>query len=234
MLQKLKLFKEASIDATGNFKQLLGQVQKYFGPKLFKDNPMLGALDKQRSAIEKIQTAASKAGITLSSSFLDFLKGLDAEQFEEITKQLFNINKEGEYSLKVFPGVEKVLNRLAPEDRQLEASQTIVGAINEAFKQGTLVDFINSQRESIKQTDDQTIAFQKLTSGVLGFKMSAQLAADFIKNNKDLTADIASGAKIFSEDEIKGVTKSLNEYYSTIAKNNITKILPEKSCAIPK
>jgi len=229
LLQKLKLFKEASIDATGNFKQLLGQVQKYFGPKLFKDNPMLGALDKQRSAIEKIQTAASKAGITLSSSFLDFLKGLDAEQFEEITKQLFNINKEGEYSLKVFPGVEKVLNRLSPEDRQLEASQTIVGAINEAFKQGTLVDFINSQRESIKQTDDQTIAFQKLTSGVLGFKMSAQLAADFIKNNKDLTADIASGAKIFSEDEIKGVTKSLNEYYSTIAKNNITKILPEKS-----
>jgi TP901 family phage tail tape measure protein len=229
LLQKLKLFKEASIDATGNFKQLLGQVQKYFGPKLFKDNPMLGALDKQRSAIEKIQTAASKAGITLSSSFLDFLKGLDAEQFEEITKQLFNINKEGEYSLKVFPGVEKVLNRLAPEDRQLEASQTIVGAINEAFKQGTLVDFINSQRESIKQTDDQTIAFQKLTNGVLGFKMSAQLASDFIKNNKDLTADIASGAKIFSEDEIKGVTKSLNEYYSTIAKNNITKILPEKS-----
>jgi len=59
--------------------------------------------------------------------------------------------------------------------------------------------------------------------------MSAQLASDFIKNNKDLTADIASGAKIFSEDEIKGVTKSLNEYYSTIAKNNITKILPEKS-----
>ena len=229
LLQKLKLFRESTIDSTGTFKELLGQVEKYFGAKLFKANPMLTALDKQRSAIEQIKKSSADAGITLSSSFINLLESLDAEAFEDIAKKLFTINSEGKYALKLLPGVAEQMAKMEPEGRVVKPNQTVVGVINEAFKAGNLVDFINKQRDAIAQTKSLTGAFIKLTDGTLGFKMTADQAAKVISDLPGMAEDIAKGVMKLSQDDIDGINKSLKEYYSTLAKSNTEKLLPATS-----
>jgi len=218
LLQRLKLLKEGSIDATGSMKQLLGQVTKFFGPELMSSvNP---SLDKTKGALLQIEKAAKAAGITLSTEFVDFIEGLDAEQFEEFRDQFLSMSKGKIVGFKgtssQFFGSDAAYDR---RQRAIQAGtfdgsqQSLFGQVNEAFRTKTIAEFIKKQQDSIKESNLQVEAFRKLTDATGEFKFDAMAAMEVLKDPA-LAKEIALGKKIFSPEEREAIITSINKTYA--------------------
>jgi TP901 family phage tail tape measure protein len=231
LLQRLKLLKEGSIDATGSFKELLGQVTKFFGPGLMSSvNP---SLDKTRGALLQIEEAAKAAGITLSTEFMDFIEGLDAEQFEEFRNQFLSISKGKIVGFKgtntQFFGSDAAYERRqkAIKDGTFDGSQqSLFGQVNEAFRTRTIAEFIKKQQDSIKDTNLQVEAFRKLTDATGEFKFDAMAAMEVLKD-PNLAKEIALGKKIFSPEEREAILTSINQTYAAASKLSKVKMIQD-------
>jgi len=218
LLQRLKLLKEGSIDATGSMKQLLGQVTKFFGPGLMSSvNP---SLDKTRGALLQIEQAAKAAGITLSTEFVDFIEGLDAEKFEEFRDRFLSMSNG---KIVGFKGTSsQFFGSDAAYDRRQKAikagtfdgsQQSLFGQVNEAFRTKTIAEFIKKQQDSIKESNLQVEAFRKLTDATGEFKFDAMAAMEVLKDPA-LAKEIALGKKIFSPEEREAIITSINKTYA--------------------
>ena len=228
LLQRLKLLKESSIDATGSFKELLAQVTKYFGPAMsLSVNP---SLDKTAGALGQIEKAAKKAGIAVSTEFMDMIEGLDAEQFELFAKDFLLIEKGNVVGFKSNAPLSDAEKDRRDQQRAAgtyNASQdSLFGQINEAFRTRTISEFIKQQEDSINETNLQVEAFKKLTDATGEFKFDAIAAMEVLKDPK-LTKEIALGEKIFSEEERNKIIKSINKTYEAASQLSKVKMIQD-------
>ncbi len=228
LLQRLKLLKESSIDATGSFKELLAQVTKYFGPKMAMSvNP---SLDKTAGALGQIEKAAKKAGFAVSTEFMDMIEGLDAEQFELFAKDFLLMEKGNVIGFKSNTSLSDAEKDRRDQQRKAgtyDGSQdSLFGQISEAFRTRTISEFIKQQEDSIKETNLQVEAFKKLTDATGEFKFDAMAAMQVLKDPK-LTKEIALGEKIFSEEERNKIIKSINQTYEAASKLSKVKMIQD-------
>lgn len=152
LAQRLKLFKESSLDATGSYQQLMSTFDKW----LNKDS-INKSLDNQKGALLEIKNKAKEAGISLSKDFISVLEQLSPEQFELISAKIFEIDK---------------------QTKRIKGFKSAFGLINEAFNTATIGEYIDKQRDSIFSTEQQIIAFNKLQKQGINVSTSLKLISD--------------------------------------------------------
>jgi hypothetical protein len=155
--QRLKLFKESSFDALNPLKSLV----KFLGGETTRND----WLAKQQGAIQEIETAASKAGITLDKDFMGVIRSMDAEQFKLWSEILFKIGKKG----------------------QITGLKEDFKTINDGFRAGTIGTFIDNIREQNREIEVQIKAYDVLNK--LGWNNAAM---QVVLADKTMAARIAS------------------------------------------
>jgi TP901 family phage tail tape measure protein len=155
--QRLKLVKEGGFDALNPLKAIK---EFYSGGGTNSINPMLAG---QKGAIEEIQVAAKKAGVTLNEDFIQVIRGMDAEQFKLWAATLFNVAKNGRIT-----GLK--------DDFIL---------INQAMTTATIGTYIDDIRSANKEIENQVKAQDILTKA--GYN---SIEVQKILENKTLTASI--------------------------------------------
>jgi TP901 family phage tail tape measure protein len=210
--QRLKLVKESSLDAT----KALSEIRKFYGTK-DNVNPMLA---EQAGAIDQIRAAAKKAGIVLNEDFIGILKGMDPEQFNLWSKQLFTLGKKGRITglkddfLKINAALRtltagELIDRTKQENKEIQNQVT-------AYK--ILKDAKYSQLEIERILSDATMAGMIADQGFLSISVSER---------KDLNAEILKTIRLKSEESLVSLDKQIDnlesqvEAYDILAKKQV-------------
>ena len=159
--QRLKLVKEGGFNALDP----LNEIRKFYSGAAGSKgavNPMLAG---QKGAIGQIEAAAKKAGEVLNKDLMDVIRGMDAEQFAILSKELFNIDK---------------------NTGRITGLKNDFILINAAFRTGTIGTYIDDLKSASKEIENQVKAHEALTTA--GYN---SLEIQKILQNKTLTAAIA-------------------------------------------
>ena len=159
--QRLKLVKEGGFNALDP----LNEIRKFYSGAAGSKgavNPMLAG---QRGAIGEIEAAAKKAGEVLNEDLMGVIRGMDAEQFAILSKELFNIDK---------------------NTGRITGLKNDFILINAAFRTGTIGTYIDDLKSASKEIENQVKAHEVLTTE--GYN---SLEIQKILQNKTLTAAIA-------------------------------------------
>jgi TP901 family phage tail tape measure protein len=193
--QRLKLFKETTFNALAPLKEL----ERFFAKNA---KTMNNSLDDQVGVMRQLADVAPD--IALSPEFIRVLESMDPEQFKMWAKDLFEFDK--------------------TTGRLKGITQTFRN-INEGFNTARIGEFIEKQNQSIKTTNLQIQAYDKLAAAGADSTTIMKIIAD-----EALATAIASN-KIVKE-EIAGIISTAKAAQDLMDKLGLKQNLAEKLSSI--